>query len=93
MGITTHAPTTDQVEDYRKITVVGITTEQLDNWFTYHAPTTGQIEDYRKIRDAARSFAEVMLRHTPPSADQAAALRLLREAVMTANASIACGGT
>jgi hypothetical protein len=29
---------------------------------------------------------------TPPSADQTAAIRKVREAVFTANAAIACGG-
>jgi len=37
-------------------------------------------------------LALVILEHTPPSADQSAAIRKVREAVMTANASIACGG-
>lgn len=69
-----------------------VTKETLDNWFTYHAPEPGQVEKYGSIRDAARVFAEVVAENTPPSADQSAALRLIREAVMTANASIACGG-
>jgi hypothetical protein len=47
---------------------------------------------YEAIRVAARTFAGVLLRHTPVSADQSAALRKVREAVMTANASIALNG-
>jgi hypothetical protein len=67
-----------------------ITKEDLDNWFTYHAPTNAQLPLYEKLRSAARHFADVILECTPPSADQSDAIRKVREAVMTANASIAC---
>lgn len=66
--------------------------EKLDNWFTYHAPKGDDPEKYDKIRTAARAFAQVIVDNTPPSADQTAALRKLRESTMTANAAIACGG-
>ena len=69
-----------------------ITKEQLDNWFTYHPPAGGQVEAYQRLRDAARVFADVVVELTPPSADQTAAVRKIREAVMTANAAIACEG-
>jgi len=62
----------------------------INSWFSYHAPTEAQIVAYKEIRQVAKSFAEVVLRHTPISADQTAAIRKIREAVMTANASIAC---
>lgn len=62
----------------------------LDNWFTYHVPQPGQNERYVAIRAAAKAFAEVVNQNTKPSADQTAALRKIREAVMTANQSIAC---
>lgn len=67
-----------------------ITDADLDNWFTYHAPFGDQFERYTRIRAAARAFAQVVRDNTPPSADQTAALRKLREAVMAANMSIAC---
>jgi len=66
--------------------------EKLRNWFTYHAPAEGQPERYAQIRQAAEHFAQVVVDCTAESADQTAALRKIREAVMTANASIACGG-
>ena len=44
------------------------------------------------IREAAKNLAKVIVNNTPPSADQSAAIRLLRESVMTANSAIACGG-
>ena len=69
-----------------------ISDENLQNWFTYHSPTPDQLPKYLKIREAARAFAEVVVECTPPSADQSAAIRLIREAAMTANAAIACGG-
>jgi hypothetical protein len=65
--------------------------KDLDNWFTYHSPTAEQIVQYQAIRSKAKELAEVILANTPASADQTASIRLLREAVMTANASIACG--
>ena len=64
--------------------------EYLDSWFTYHAPTSPQITTYRDLREAARAFAMVICKSTPDGADQTAALRKVREAVMTANAAIAC---
>lgn len=64
----------------------------LDEIFKYHAPSEDQIPKCRAIRDAAKIFAAVILNNTPQSADQSAALRKIREAVMTANASIALDG-
>jgi len=64
----------------------------LDHIFKYHSPTDEQLPKYEAIRAAAKVFAAVVIENTPRSADQTAAIRLLREAVMTANASIALGG-
>lgn len=69
-----------------------ITAEQLDNWFTYHAPKEDQTARYEQLRAAGKAFAEAIVRLTPPSADQTAAIRKVREAVYTANAAIACEG-
>lgn len=66
--------------------------ERLDNWFTYHPPSEDQIPRYAALRNAARAFSTVILDNVPICADQTAALRKVREAVMTANAAIACGG-
>lgn len=67
-----------------------ITTEDLQHWFTYHSPTDTQQRRYQQIRATALTFATVIVENTPPSADQTAAIRKIREAVMTANASIGC---
>ena len=70
-----------------------ISKDQLDHWFTYHAPTgQAQLLAYQKIRDAGRLLAETIVEHAPLCADQSAAIRKVREAVMTANAAIACEG-
>lgn len=62
----------------------------LDNWFRYYEPQPGQPERYAAIRDAGRALALAIATHAPQSADQMAAIRKVREAVMTANAAIAC---
>ena len=69
-----------------------INATQLENWFTYHAPTSDQLPKYEAIRNAALEFAKVIAINTPPSPDQTVSFRKIREAVMTANASIACNG-
>jgi hypothetical protein len=66
--------------------------DKVEIWFTYHSPTEAQRIAYEAIRPAARHLAHIIIDCTPPSADQTAALRLLREVVMTANAAIACEG-
>ena len=66
--------------------------EKLPGIFKYHAPKDGQPEKYEAIRNKALELAQVIVANTPQSADQTAAIRLLREAVMTANASIALDG-
>lgn len=71
---------------------MAITVETLDNWFTYHQPGEGDTERYVAIRDKGRELSLTILSNTPSSADQTAAIRKVREAVMTANAAIACGG-
>lgn len=69
-----------------------ITLQHLLNWFSYHEPEDGQVEKYNSIRAAALNLAEVIVDNTPASADQTAAVRLVRQAAMQANAAIACKG-
>ncbi len=66
-----------------------MTDEQLTHIFTYQPPKPGDVEKYGAIRAAALEFSRVLVANTPSSADQSAAIRKVREAVMTANASIA----
>lgn len=69
-----------------------ITRDSLENWFQYHAPSPDDTVAYEKLRSSAKAFAQAIIELTPPSADQTAAIRKVREAVMTANAAIACKG-
>lgn len=64
----------------------------INNLFTYHPATPEQQPKYEAIRAGAKAFAKILLANTPPSADQTAAVRKLRECVMTANAAIALDG-
>ena len=64
----------------------------IENIFKFHAPTDVQLVAYDEIQSAAKNLAAVIIAHTPPSADQTAAIRKVREAVMTANASVALDG-
>lgn len=61
--------------------------------FMHHPPTPEQLPKYAHLREAARVFADTIIEYTPQCADQSAALRHVREAVMTANAAIALDGT
>ena len=63
---------------------------QIETWFTYHPPKGDQAARYVRLRDAAKAFALLIAECTPSCADQTDAIRKVREAVMTANAAIAC---
>jgi hypothetical protein len=67
-----------------------ISDAQLAKWFTYHHPDESDIAAYHSIRSGAYSLAKIIRDKTPECADQTAALRKLREVVMTANAARAC---
>jgi hypothetical protein len=64
--------------------------EDIDNWFSYHAPTQSQQSAYVDIRSKAKDLAETFSAVAPKCADTTAAMRLLREAVMSMNQAIAC---
>ena len=65
---------------------------EIENIFTYHPPTSGQARRYEQLRAAAKSMAHTISACCPESADTSAAMRKLRECVMTANAAIALEG-
>jgi hypothetical protein len=62
--------------------------QQLENWFS----TPDQLPRYVAIRAAALAFAAVVNEQVPDSADKSAAIRMIRDAALTANAAIACQG-
>lgn len=61
----------------------------LNNRFTYHAPTVEQANDYVKVRQAALSFATLIVQTVPPGRQCSLAITAVEEAVMRANAAIA----
>ena len=70
-----------------------VTIANVEDVFTYHSPSGDQPERYVKVRESAKQLVRTILECTPSCADQSAAIRLVREAVMTANASIALNGS
>jgi len=70
------------------------TTEErwLREVFTYHPPTPEDREAYTAIREKAKDLVRAIKANTPRCADQTAAIRKVREAVMTANAARALRG-
>ena len=64
--------------------------KELENVFTYHAPTPDQVKDYAKIRSEGKRLATIITKLCPDSREKSIAIRKIREAVMWANAAIAC---
>jgi hypothetical protein len=62
----------------------------LENWFACFRPKDGEKAKYEAISQAGLALATAILVNTPESADQATAIRKVRESVMTAHASISC---
>jgi tryptophanyl-tRNA synthetase len=63
-----------------------------DHVFHHHHASPEKVAKYNAVNAGARAFAEIILTHTPAGPDQDAALRLLRETAMMANAGIALDG-
>jgi len=63
--------------------------EQIEKAFTYHAPKGTQAERYVAIRNAAKTYAELLVHLCPESRELSLALTHLEEVVMWSNASIA----
>jgi hypothetical protein len=66
--------------------------EKIRQLFTHHAPTLYTGQHFETIRSAAKHLAEVICANVPRGADRNAAIRKVREAMMTANAGIALQG-
>lgn len=62
--------------------------QPLSDVVSYHAPTPDQITSITSIRSATQGLLDTIVANCPPSPDRSAALRKVREAMMTANASI-----
>ena len=59
--------------------------EIIEELFNYHDLDDLQRNQVLSIREAAKYLALVILQNTPKGADRTAAIRKLRECVMTAN--------
>ena len=60
--------------------------------FSHHSATPEKLKKYEAIHEGAKRFAAIILAHTPVSADQRAALQLLRETSMIACAAVSLDG-
>jgi hypothetical protein len=69
-----------------------MTVMQLEMAFKYNSADAEQQNSMLAIREAAKTFAEVILANVPKCADQSAALRKVREAQYTANAAVMLKG-
>ena len=67
-----------------------MTSQQIENWFSYHAPTGDGSAGYNRLRDAAKEFVLAINEHFPDSATKTAAIKKVLEAVMRTNAAVAC---
>lgn len=67
------------------------TNGDIDTWGKYHTPKPDQIVRYGELRDEGLTLMRLIKKNCPPGADRTAAIRKVREAIMTANAAIACG--
>ena len=65
--------------------------ELLTHIFTYH-DDPNKVPNYTAIRTAGKHFAEVVLQNVKPCADRTEALRMVRLAVLWANAALALDG-
>jgi hypothetical protein len=65
-------------------------TAELDNLFSYHAPHGDQVDRYGVIRMMGRQLARVIIAYSADSEERRQALFAVRNAVMWANAGIAC---
>jgi hypothetical protein len=65
---------------------------EINNRFTYHAPTGSQPERYVAIREKAKELATLIAQTGHESRELSLALTHLQNAVMWANAGIACNG-
>lgn len=68
----------------------GLAALDLERLFTYHPPIGNQPERYEHLRRKGHELAALIQDLAPDSAERTIAVRNVREAVMWANAAIAC---
>ncbi len=63
-----------------------------DYVFDHHTPNAEKLQHYEAVHAGAKAFAKVILQHVPAGEDRKAAVLMLREAMMLANAAISLDG-
>lgn len=66
--------------------------EYVRSVLTYHSPDSEQIGKFGNVRTAAEMMVRSIVQNCPECEDRTAAIRKVREAMMTANAAIALRG-
>lgn len=66
--------------------------EWIEYVCTYQPATPEQMVSYTAINEASQAMMKVIFEHVPFCADRSAAIRLIREVRMTANAAVALNG-
>ena len=69
-----------------------MTQQEIEDLFNYHSPTPDHNMKFTIVRNAVVKAALAIDSVCPPGADRTAAIRKLKEAHMTANASIILEG-
>jgi hypothetical protein len=69
-----------------------MTQTEIEDIFNYHAPSPDMTAKFIKVRDAIVKAALIIDENCPAGPDRTAAMRKLKEAHMTANASIVLEG-
>jgi hypothetical protein len=65
-------------------------TNDIENRFRYHPPTPETVAKHEAIRSAIKTTAHFVAGQIPPGRHASLALTALQEAMMWANAAIAC---
>jgi hypothetical protein len=69
-----------------------VTKDNVEDVIIYHKPDEDAVAAISRIRERAEAFIRIILTDCPNCADSSAAIRKVREAMMTANASIVLKG-
>lgn len=69
-----------------------VTQKNLADVIQYHAPTEAMVSAIGVVRMSATDMIRAILENVPDCADRTAAIRKVREAMMTANAAIVLEG-
>lgn len=69
---------------------VDVEDAQRERWFIYNVPKGNQSARYERVRSMGKQYAELIELFCPESPERDLAITNLRQAIMWANAAIAC---